>query len=554
MDPFTSQVIRNSLFYVSEEMGIALRNSAYSPNIKERMDHSAAIFDENGNLIAQAEHIPVHLGSLPWGLKNSINYAAREGIDIQEKSMIVLNNPYISGTHLNDVTVIRPIFYNGELVAYAVNKAHHSDIGGKVPGSISVDAKSIFEEGLIINPVYLMKNNEFQKDVISIFSTNSRNPYERKGDIKAQVAANLTGERRVVDIIEKYGINAFREAISDAFSYARNLTIKKLERMKKGIFSGVDYLEHPDGEKIKLKVRIEIKDDKVIVDYNGTDNQLNVPLNAVLGVTISGVYYVFRTLMGEEIPLNQGALEIFDIRAPEGIILNPKFPAPVAGGNVETSQRNVDLIYMAMSEVLPEKVPAASGGSMNNIMIGGMLNGKSWAFYETIGVGLGAKNGRDGIDGIQSNMTNTMNTPIEEIEKNYPIMMKKYEFRKDSSGAGKFRGGSGIIRCYEMLCDNVTFTVLADRGKFKPWGLFDGESGKNTDVIVIKKGKKKRVNVKTTLVLNQGDLVEIRTAGGGGYGPPNEREKEKIVKDLENDLITKKYAKRFYIKITGQVD
>lgn len=554
MDPFTSQVIRNSLFYVSEEMGIALRNSAYSPNIKERMDHSAAIFDENGNLIAQAEHIPVHLGSLPWGLKNSINYAAKEGIDIQEKSMIVLNNPYISGTHLNDVTVIRPIFYNGELVAYAVNKAHHSDIGGKVPGSISVDAKSIFEEGLIINPVYLMKNNEFQKDVISIFSTNSRNPYERKGDIKAQVAANLTGERRVVDIIEKYGINAFREAISDAFSYARNLTIKKLERMKKGIFSGVDYLEHPDGEKIKLKVRIEIKDDKVIVDYNGTDNQLNVPLNAVLGVTISGVYYVFRTLMGEEIPLNQGALEIFDIRAPEGIILNPKFPAPVAGGNVETSQRNVDLIYMAMSEVLPEKVPAASGGSMNNIMIGGMLNGKSWAFYETIGVGLGAKNGRDGIDGIQSNMTNTMNTPIEEIEKNYPIMMKKYEFRKDSSGAGKFRGGSGIIRCYEMLCDNVTFTVLADRGKFKPWGLFDGESGKNTDVIVIKKGKKKRVNVKTTLVLNQGDLVEIRTAGGGGYGPPNEREKEKIVKDLENDLITKKYAKRFYIKITGQVD
>lgn len=554
MDPFTSQVIRNSLFYVSEEMGIALRNSAYSPNIKERMDHSAAIFDENGNLIAQAEHIPVHLGSLPWGLKNSINYAAKEGIDIQEKSMIVLNNPYISGTHLNDVTVIRPIFYKGELVAYAVNKAHHSDIGGKVPGSISVDAKSIFEEGLIINPVYLMKNNEFQKDVISIFSSNSRNPYERKGDIKAQVAANLTGERRVIDIIEKYGINAFRESISDSFSHARNLTIKKLEKMKKGIFSGVDYLEHPDGGKIKLKAEIEIKNDKIIVDYNGTDNQLNVPLNAVLGVTISGVYYVFRTLMGEEIPLNQGALEIFDIRAPEGIVLNPRFPAPVAGGNVETSQRNVDLIYMAMSEVLPEKVPAASGGSMNNIMIGGTLNGKSWAFYETIGVGLGGKSGRDGIDGIQSNMTNTMNTPIEEIEKNYPIIMKKYEFRKDSSGAGKHRGGSGIIRSYEMLCDNVTFTVLADRGKFKPWGLFGGESGKNTDVIVIKEGKKKRVNVKNTLVLNKGDVVEIRTAGGGGYGPPNDRDREKVLKDLENDLITKKYAKNFYMKITEQVE
>jgi len=546
MDQFTLEIIRNSLFYASEEMGMALRNSAYSPNIKERMDHSAAIFDENGYLIAQAEHIPVHLGSLPWGLKNSIEYMEKEGINMEEGSMFLVNNPYISGTHLNDITVFRPIFYSNKLIAFAANKAHHSDIGGKVPGSISVDSKSIFEEGIIINPVFLLKHNEFIDDVISVISANSRNPYERKGDLRAQVAANLTGEKRVIELIKKYGLETFRESNSFAFSYAENLSKKRIGSMKKGNYKAIDYLEHPNGKNIKLQVRLEILEKRINVDYEGTDKQVDIPLNAVFGVTISGVYYAFRTLMGEDIPLNQGALNVFDIKAPNGIILNPIFPAPVAGGNVETSQRNVDLIYLAMSKILPEKVPAAAGGSMNNVMIGGILNGKSWAFYETIGVGIGAKKGKDGVDGIQSNMTNTMNTPIEEIERNFPIIIKKYEFRKDSSGAGEFRGGSGIIREYEIQCNNVTFTFLSDRGKIKPWGLFGGLSGENTKVIAKKDGKIRYENVKFSINLNEGDTIRIMTAGGGGYGSPKKRLRKKIIKDLENGIISKKYIDKFY--------
>ncbi|MDP8011376.1 MAG: hydantoinase B/oxoprolinase family protein [Thermoplasmata archaeon] len=547
MDRFTSQIIRNSLFYASEEMGIALRNSAYSPNIKERMDHSTAIFDSKGELIAQAEHIPVHLGSLPLGLKNTLSYFEKENIEIEENSMIIVNNPYIAGTHLNDVTLIRPVFYNNKIVAYSTNKAHHSDVGGKVPGSISIDAKTIYEEGLIIDPVFIMKKNEFQTDIIKIFSSNSRDKYERIGDLKAQVAANLTGEKRILDIIKKYGIESFYQANQDSIDYAEIMFKKKLERIEKGNFCAEDYLENFDGSDIKIKVKISIMENKIIVDYSGTDGQLEIPLNAVIGVTISGVYYVFRTLLGENIPLNEGSFKLIEIYVPEGTILNPRFPAPVAGGNVETSQRNADVLFLAMSKSMPEIVPAASGGSMNNVMIGGNYN-KVWSFYETVGVGLGAKKGKDGVDGIQANMTNTMNTPIEEIERKYPILIKRYEFRKDSSGAGEFRGGSGLIRSYEILENNIIFTILSERGRHRPWGLFGGLPGKATEIIVKKGNFVKKMSVKMTVELNKNDFVEIRTAGGGGYGDTEKRNSEKIHYDLENNFISKAYYEKYYNK------
>lgn len=546
MDKFTAQIIRSTLFYASEEMGIVLRNSAYSPNIKERMDHSAAIFDAEGRLLAQAEHIPVHLGSLPWGLRNTIDYLEREGMDFEEGSMIVVNNPYIAGTHLNDVTVIRPIYYLGRLVAFAANKAHHSDVGGKVPGSISFDAKTIYEEGLIINPINLMRGNEFQRDVLSLFASNSRNPYERMGDIKAQAAANITGERRVLEVINRYGLQAFLDANEDAFHYAEEMFIKRLQSMPRGTYDAVDYLEKPGGGDIRLAVKITIGDDKVTVDYEGTDPQVPMPLNAVLGVTISGVHFVFRTLMGEDVPLNHGAFSRFDVRAPSGSVLNPVFPAPVAGGNVETSQRNADLLYLAMSKAMPGEVPAASGGSMNNIMMGGVHEGRTWAFYETIGVGLGGRAGMDGVDGIHANMTNTMNTPIEEIERNLPLIMRKYEFRVNSSGPGKYRGGSGIVRSYMVASGRVTVTVLADRGRHSPWGLMGGGSGAPTEVIVKRGKKRSKVDTKATLDLEAGDYVEIRTAGGGGYGDPAQRDPELIRRDIENGIITKRYAEKHY--------
>ncbi|GGP19115.1 5-oxoprolinase [Thermocladium modestius] len=546
MDRFTSQIMRSSLFYASEEMGIVLRNSAYSPNIKERMDHSAAIFDAEGRMLAQAEHIPVHLGSLPWGLKNTVEYMRREGVEFEEGSMVVVNNPYIAGTHLNDVTVIRPIYFSGRLVAFAANKAHHSDVGGKVPGSISFDARSIYEEGLIINPVLLMRRNEFQRDVISLFASNSRNPYERMGDIKAQAAANLTGERRVLEVIGKYGLQSFLEANEEAFRYAETMFIKRLESVPRGAYEAVDYLEKPGGGDIRLAVKVVIGEDKVLVDYEGTDPQVPMPLNAVLGVTISGVHFVFRTLLGEDVPLNHGAFSRLEVRAPEGSVLNPTFPAPVAGGNVETSQRNADLLYLAMSKAMPREVPAAAGGSMNNVMMGGVHEGRTWAFYETIGVGLGGRDGMDGVDGIHANMTNTMNTPIEEIERSLPLLVKRYEFRPNSSGPGRFRGGSGIVRSYMVRTGRVTVTVLADRGRHGPWGLMGGGPGATTEVIVGRRGRRVKVDTKVTVELEAGDYLEIRTAGGGGYGDPMQRDPEAVRRDLENGLITESYAKKHY--------
>ena len=542
LDLTTTETIRNSLVYASEEMGIALRNSAYSPNIRERMDHSAAIFDDEARLLAQAEHIPVHLGSLPWGLAKTLEYCDREGIDLEEFSMIMVNNPYLAGTHLNDVTVIRPIYSSNRLVAYTANKAHHADVGGRVPGSISIDAETLFDEGVVIDPRYLVRKNRFVNSAVKALVSKSRTPEERMGDLKAQTAANITGERRVLELVEKRGRKMFQQACAESLKKTEQLMTLRLSKIPSGTYQAQDYLEDPDGHDIQLRVTITISKGRLKVDYTGTDRQVSNPLNAVYGVTLSGVYYVIRTLTGDDVPANHGAFAPITIYAPEGTILNPTFPHPVAGGNVETSQRNADLLYRAFSRAIPDKVPADSGGSMNNVMMGGTYKGRNWAFYETIGVGLGARTDADGIDGIQANMTNTMNTPIEEVERSFPLLIKKYELRPNSSGRGRHRGGTGIIRSYQGLTDNITLTVFADRGRNGPRGLFGGGRGAQTEVNLYKRARgktqKMRVPVKVTLVLQKGDVIEIRTAGGGGYGRAGTREKSRIKADIENELVS----------------
>jgi len=555
LDLTTTETIRNSLVYASEEMGIALRNSAYSPNIRERMDHSAAIFDDEVRLLAQAEHIPVHLGSLPWGLAKTLEYCDREGIDLEEFSMIMVNNPYLAGTHLNDVTVIRPIYSSNRLVAYTANKAHHADVGGKVPGSISIDAKSLFEEGVVIDPRYLIRKNRFVSSAVTALSSKSRTSKERMGDLKAQTAANITGERRVLELVSKHGRKLFRQACAELLRKTEQLMRLRISTIPSGTYQAQDYLEDPDGHDIRLQVTLTISKERLEVDYTGTDNQVSNPLNAVYGVTLSGVYYVTRTLTGDDVPANHGAFAPITIHAPEGTILNPTFPHPVAGGNVETSQRNADLLFRAFSKAIPSKVPADSGGSMNNVMMGGTYKGRDWAFYETIGVGLGARNDADGIDGIQANMTNTMNTPIEEIERSYPLLIKNYEMRPDGFGPGRHRGGTGIIRSYQALTDNITVTVLADRGRNRPRGLLGGGSGARTEVNLYRramgKTRKMRLPVKVTLVLLKGDVIEIRTAGGGGYGKPEKREGARIKEDIQQGIITSPNVRRARYQFRG---
>ncbi len=553
MDPTTFEIVRNSLAYASEEMGIALRNSSYSPNIRERMDHSAAIFDNEGRLLAQAEHIPVHLGSLPWGLAKTLEYCEREAIVLEEFSMIMVNNPYIAGTHLNDVTVIRPVYHSNRLVGYTANKAHHADVGGKVPGSISVDAKTLFEEGVVVDPKYLIRKNRFVENAVTAFISKSRTPKERVGDLKAQTAANNTGERRVLELVKEYGWEMFYRACSESLRKTERLMRLRLSKIPAGTYQAQDCLEDPDGHNIQLKVTVTVSSGRLKVDYTGTDGQVSNPLNAVYGVTLSGVHYVTRTLTGDDVPANYGAFAPITVKAPEGTIVNPTFPHPVAGGNVETSQRNADLLYRAFSKAIPDKVPGDSGGSMNNVMMGGTYRGRNWAFYETIGVGLGGRSQADGIDGIQANMTNTMNTPIEEIERSYPLLIKQYELRPDSAGLGRHRGGTGIIRSYQALTDEITMTVLADRGRNKPQGLYGGGPGARTEVALYKMGRGKtrkvKLPVKITVLLQKGDTIEIKTAGGGGYGRPESRDKTRVRDDIRNGIISRSNAHRANYRI-----
>jgi N-methylhydantoinase B len=540
----THELVRRALENISEEMGIALRNSAYSPNIKERMDHSAAIFDTQCRLLAQAEHIPVHLGSLPWGLKNIVDDCVKRGVELGEGVMVVCNNPYIAGTHLNDITVVRPVYYKGKHVGYVANKAHHSDVGGKVPGSISVDAKSLFEEGVIVNPTHLVQANSFVQPVLELIASNSRTPTERLGDLRAQAAANYVGERRLLELVEKVSPTGFEAAVEGFLQYTRRLVGARKAALRDGDYRAVDYLELGD-EDVDLRVKLTVKSGVIHLDYTGTHNQLDAPLNAVLGVTISGAHFVLKSILGEDVPVNSETFSDITLSVPEGCLLNPVYPAPVAGGNVETSQRNADLLFSAFSGALDKRVPAASGGSMNNIMMGGTRDGQSWAYYETNGVGSGATPLGDGVNAVHTNMTNTMNTPIEEIERSLPILVMRYEVRPDSCGPGKHRGGCGLIRAFKAL-DTITATVLADRGRRGAWGLDGGAAGKPTRVYIHRGKTRSTLPVKVTVTLKPGDTLELHTAGGGGYGDPKLRPQQLIRDDLINQYITETYAKKHF--------
>ena len=543
-DSVTSQIIGSALQYASEEMGLALRNAAYSPNIRERMDHSAALFTADGKLLAQAEHIPVHLGSLPWGLRNLISRCETDGLAFEKGSMIASNDPYITGTHLNDVTVLSPIHYDRKLVAFAANKAHHADVGGLVPGNISTKARTLDEEGYVLEPTYLQKGGRFVATTVDDFSKCSRSPKERRGDLMAQAAANTAGERKVLDLIRKYGLPAFITSVDDSFEHSDALMLSRLSRLAHGTFSASDTLEGLDGEDLRIQVEVRVDEAGVDVDYAGTDHQVDYPLNAVFGVTISGAYFVMRCLTGSDIPANHGAFRRIRIKAPEGSLLNPTRPHPVGAGNVETSQRNADVLFRAFSDTL-EEVPAAAGGSMNNVMMGGPWKG-GWSFYETIGVGLGGAHDSDGMDGIQANMTNTMNTPVEEIERSYPLLVTRYELRPDSSGAGRTRGGCGLVRAFKSLADETTLTIVADRERHSPWGLHGGLGGGRTCLYLRRGRKEKRLPTKTKRTFKKGDEVIIMTAGGGGYGRPGLRPRDKVLADVQKGLLTEGRAKRDY--------
>ncbi|MHA1617399.1 MAG: hydantoinase B/oxoprolinase family protein [Candidatus Njordarchaeales archaeon] len=511
IDKVTVEVIRHFLEYTAEEMGIVLRNSAYSPNIKERMDHSCAVFDNTGRMIAQAEHIPVHLGAMPLAVKSVLR-------NFQDKlfpgDMIIFNDPYEGGTHLPDVTLIAPIFYRDHLIGFVANRAHYSDIGGKTPGSMPGDSREIFEEGLIIPPVKLVKKGKIDKEVLRIILANTRTPQIRKGDIYAQIAANLRGAERVTKILGKYGLETFQMAVNEILNYSERRMRNEIRKLPDGKYTGEDFLDDDgiEDKPVRIFVTIRIHGDSIEFDFTGTDPQVKGSINAPLAVTLSCSYYVLRAVTDPTIPANEGAYRPLEVIAPEGTVVNAKPPAAVAGGNVETSQRIVDALLKAFSKIIPEKIPAAAQGTMNNISIGGIdpRTNKPFTFYETIGGGFGGRYGADGVDGVHSHMTNTMNTPVEEIEKRYPIIILKYSLRPDSGGEGQWRGGLGIERVYKILAP-ATLSLLGERHKFAPWGLLGGKPGKTGEYLLIRERKTIKLRSKQSISLKPGDIIVIRT-------------------------------------------
>jgi len=540
-DPITLEIYRALYTSVAEEMGVTLRRTAHSPNIKERRDYSCAVFDRGGRVIAQGDHMPVHLGSMPM----AVAAALRQSI-IAPGDCVALNDPFAGGTHLPDVTLVAGVFEgkdegvgiedeaNGRKkklihpIFYVANRAHHADIGGGSPGSMGM-ATDIYGEGLRIPPVYLMRGGRMNEDVFRILLANVRGADERRADFAAQVGSLKTGAARLLEIVARAGA---REAVSYAthlISYSARMMRAAIKEIPDGVYEAEDALDD-DGvnkEPCMLRVRVEIKGDRARVDFKGSAPQVAGPVNAVEAITVSAVAYVFRCLLGaEEVPASAGLMEPIEVAAPRGTIVNALPPAPVAGGNVETSQRIVDVLFKALAQALPGQIPAASQGTMNNLTIGGVdaRTGREFAYYETIAGGMGARPARDGLSGVHTHMTNSLNTPVEALEYAYPLRVREYAIRENSGGRGKHRGGCGVVREIETLVD-ARMSLLADRRRRAPYGLAGGADGRaGRDTIVSDDGggkagrRVRRIRAKGSWELKAGERVRIETPGGGGHG------------------------------------
>ena len=516
------ELIGKATEFVAEEMGVALRRSAISPNIRERMDHSCAVLDPEGRIVAQAEHIPVHLGSFKVGADNIMRWLKGNGAALAEGDMVILNDPYISGTHLNDVTVIAPVFYGGELFAYVINKAHNVDVGGPVPGSLNPEARKLHDEGFIIPPVWIMKGGVVDPEIFSIIKENFKDPWTTEGDINAQLAANRMGIARVTALCDRFGPEEVHGSWKKALEHSELLALSELRAWGHGKYHAEDYLE-VNGERLPLKLELTIGDGRILADFSGTSGQVRAPMNAVPGVTFSATAFAVRSVMKSHIPTNDGFYRTIELRMPRGILLNPDKPFPVSAGNVETTQRVADLVLLALSRAMKGSVPAAASGTMMNVMMGGFReDGTYWAYYETIGGGSGARPNGDGVSGVHSNMTNTLNTPVEVAEMEYPLIFTANRIREGSGGKGKHRGGDGMVRAFRVKVP-TTISVIGERFIVAPWGLEGGLPGEKSRVTIVRNGKRETMPGKFTADLDAGDEVIIETPGGGGYGTPDSR-------------------------------
>ena len=542
-DPIELEVFKNLYHSIAEEMGAALRRTSFSPNIKERRDYSCAVFDSEGRVIAMGDHMPVHLGSMPMSVAAAVEHGALGMGDI-----VILNDPFRGGTHLPDITLVMPVYVQKVKGSgrgrplhtpipdfYVASRAHHADVGGTYPGSMG-PCREIYQEGLRIPPVNIMRGGKMVADVLALLLNNVRTPEEREGDLGAQIAACQTGARRLAEICDRYGLARTKRAAGELLDYSEEMMRSFLGSVPPGTYRAEDFLDNDGVEdkpvRIAVTLRVRGRTGKssgskkrpaaITIDFTGSDPQVQGAINAVEAITVSACFYVFRCLVREDVPATAGLMRPIEVIAPAGTVVNAKPPSAVAGGNVETSQRIVDVLLRALAQAIPDRIPAAASGTMNNLTIGGMdpRSGEPFAYYETIAGGMGARPTKDGVSGVHTHMTNSLNTPAEALEYAYPVRLRRYSFRPGSGGRGMHIGGDGIVREIEVLTD-AQVTLLADRRARGPYGLSGGADGAPGRTIIVRKdGSEEEIPGKTSVRLRSGEKIRVESPGGGGWGKP----------------------------------
>ena len=551
IDPITLEIMRNAFQSIADEMTASLVRTAYSPNIKDRMDCSSAILTTDGEVIAQTElGTPFHMATIPAAAEMILKrYPIAE---LHPGDAVVCNLPYPIGPgHLSDVTLLSPVYRDDRAVALVANMAHHVDMGGYAPGSMPFNVSEIYQEGLQIPPVKLVKRGRVDTEILSFIIQNIRTQTETRGDLMAQVAANNVGARRINELISRSGTEHVLAHMAELLDYAERSMRSGIRRIPEGHYTFEDYVEG-DGfseDLVKIRVSIDVGADAIKVDFTGTDKQVRGPMNARISAARACVYYALKCIIDPELPTNHGAYRPISVEAEEGSLVQAIFPAAVCNANILTDQRLVDVVLGALLEAVPHRVVAACSGEMNLVNLGGInpATGIYYNYVETYGGGQGAMQSQDGMDGVHTHMTNTRNTPVEVIEASYPFRVERYGLVPDSDGAGKYRGGLGMTREILLMGEEATFSLSADRKNVAPWGVFGGrDAGRSSCIIVSKDGKKRRLPSKITTRVVEGDRIVVVTPGGGGWGPPEERNRAAIERDIREGFISRRRAREVY--------
>jgi N-methylhydantoinase B/oxoprolinase/acetone carboxylase alpha subunit len=516
-DAIELELFRHMLVSIAEEMGVVLRRTSYSANIKERRDYSCAVYDAHGETVAMGDHMPVHLGAMPLSVR-----AAREAFELEPGDVALLNDPFRGGTHLPDITAVAPVYSRRSRRPsfYLANRAHHADVGGMSPGSMPM-AREIYQEGIRIPPIKIQRRGKLDRDLLNLLLANVRTPVEREGDLMAQLAAIQRGAMRLNELVAKYGAPRVSSNMRALQDYSERMMRATIRSLPPGTYRFEDCLDN-DGvssEPVTIRVAITIANGSATVDFSGSAPQAAGAVNANYAVTLAAVVYVFRCLIKDDVPFTAGILRPIRVMAPEGTVVNARPPAAMAAGNVETSQRVTDVVLGALAEAIPGRIPAASSGTMNNLSFGGWDARRQapFAYYETIAGGMGASQNGDGHSATHTHMTNTLNTPVEAFEHQFPVRVESYRVRRGSGGSGRHRGGDGILRELRFLTETEV-TLLSDRRINGPYGLAGGSAGKPGKNTLIRNGREMRLDGKTRFDARPGDVLRIETPGGGGWG------------------------------------